>query len=133
MDKKLLYAYIESNIENLRKTWKEIIKIRYIATMQIKDFLAAFGGSVDVKDISNEYDTESLCVIYDGGGHPEYKSNAFSEVEIIYLEDGEVKVETEDTTMEISELLDTEVLEVLQWLYAYREEIEKFTKEFGEE
>ena len=51
----------------------------------------------------HEYDDEGLrlddnsfCVPYDGGRHPEYASNVFSDVERVYIKKGAIYLETED-------------------------------------
>ncbi len=42
----------------------------------------------------------SLCIGYDGGNHPEYASNMFSEVEAIKVDDSnEIVIKTEDGVM----------------------------------
>lgn len=37
-------------------------------------------------------------VVYDGGNHPEYDSNAFSNVERVYLKDGNVYLDIKDAS-----------------------------------
>ena len=41
-------------------------------------------------------DNNSFCVPYDGGRHPEYASNVFSDVERVYIKKGAIYLETED-------------------------------------
>lgn len=38
----------------------------------------------------------SLSVVYDGGSHPEYASNAFSFIESIYIEDNKIYLSIDD-------------------------------------
>ena len=51
-------------------------------------------------EIVIDYDncTYIPSVVYDGGNHPEYDSNAFSNVERVYLKDGEVYLDIEDAS-----------------------------------
>lgn len=43
-----------------------------------------------------ECDEALCCITYDGGNHPEYASNAFSEVESVYIKDNELTFSIED-------------------------------------
>ena len=51
-------------------------------------------------EIVIDYDncTYIPSVVYDGGNHPEYDYNAFSNVERVYLKDGEVYLDIEDAS-----------------------------------
>lgn len=51
-------------------------------------------------EIVIDYDncTYVPSVVYDGGNHPEYDSNAFSNVERVYLKDGNVYLDIEDAS-----------------------------------
>ena len=48
--------------------------------------------------IDYEYCTYIPSVVDDGGNHPEYDSNAFSNVERVYLKDGSVYLDIEDAS-----------------------------------
>jgi hypothetical protein len=55
----------------------------------IKEVATAWDGNVfPLSDISNEFDVDdAYCyIVYDGGRHPEYASNAFSKVEGIFID-----------------------------------------------
>ena len=41
---------------------------------------------------------ESLYVSYDGGNHPEYASNCFSEVSNIYVQNGDIYLDIDETS-----------------------------------
>ena len=41
-------------------------------------------------------ETDGVSVMYDGGNHPEYASNAFSSVYSVFMKDGDIYLETED-------------------------------------
>ena len=51
-------------------------------------------------EIVIDYDncTYIPSVVYNGGNHPEYDSNAYSNVECVYLKDGEVYLDIEDAS-----------------------------------
>jgi hypothetical protein len=44
------------------------------------------------------YDYEIINIMYDGGGHPEYASNCFSEVYSVTLSNGDLSVYIEDSS-----------------------------------
>ena len=48
--------------------------------------------TIDIEDLD-----EVPYISYDGGNHPEYKYNPMSEVKNIYLKDGKINVEIEET------------------------------------
>ena len=56
----------------------------------IKAELEKHGNSIDLTE------TDGVCVMYDGGNHPEYASNAFSSVYSVFMKDGDIYLETED-------------------------------------
>ena len=67
----------------------------------IQNVLKAWGGDgFDFSAIQRvfNYDDAYITVVYDGGRHPEYNSNAFSEVELVHLnnEKSIVQFDTED-------------------------------------
>ena len=51
-------------------------------------------------EIVIDYDncTYIPSVVYNGGNHPEYDSNAYSNVECVYLKDGNVYLDIEDAS-----------------------------------
>ena len=62
---------------------------------------------------------EAVCVTYDGGSHPEYASNAFSNVNGIYLnERGHILLHTEDCDCyEIERITWDEVVDLADYVY----------------
>ena len=62
---------------------------------------------------------ELVCVTYDGGNHPEYASNAFSNVNGIYLnERGQILLHTEDCDCyEIESITWDEVIYLADYVY----------------
>jgi hypothetical protein len=60
-----------------------------------KEYLTKMLEKAPNKTIEINYDyTVSVC--YDGGNHPEYNSNCYSEVHSVKLKDGDIYLETED-------------------------------------
>ena len=47
-------------------------------------------------DSDDQEDDTSFCVSYDGGHHPEYASNVFSEVSAIWEKNGHIYLEVEE-------------------------------------
>ena len=65
----------------------------------LKMALKKNGGKISIHTYDEDgfrTDDNSFCVPYDGGNHPEYASNVFSDVESIYTENGDIYLETED-------------------------------------
>lgn len=53
------------------------------------------------------------CVTYDGGNHPEYAANPYSDVNGVYLKNNEIYLHTEDcTTYPITSVTASELYEV---------------------
>ena len=74
-------------------------------------------------DIDEIYEMglDPICISYDGGNHPEYASNVFSEVECVYLDEyDKIVIECEDGPM-YAEYLDnaTELYIVCDFLETY--------------
>lgn len=67
----------------------------------------------------NGYGGEFVCVSYDGGRHPEYGSNVFSNVNGIFLNDkGEVTLDTEDDSeYKIENITWDELVNVADYVY----------------
>lgn len=79
--------------ELVTETIDNIIKIEKASIEKIVDILKGQEGN------RVEFDTDfepELTVIYDGGNHPEYNSNAFSCVREIFLKNDKVMFDTED-------------------------------------
>jgi len=71
------------------------------------------GGTICTED-----EEDSLVVTYDGGNHPEYASNAFSIVNNIFLKDGKIYLNIEDSEeYSIDRIDDDEVYEVAMFVY----------------
>lgn len=65
----------------------------------------------------------SLYISYDGGNHPEYASNMFSEVETIKVdESNEIVIETEDGVMREPFILLVELQKIEEYLAWYSNE-----------
>jgi len=66
----------------------------------IKEVATAWQGKqFPLQTINREFDVEDAycCIVYDGGNHPEYASNACSEVEGVFIDDkGKLALSIED-------------------------------------
>lgn len=68
--------------------------------------------------ISCEVDDEFLTVPYDGGRHPEYASNEFSNVDEVYLDGDKVFLSIEETDeYEIDRINDDDLYAVAMFVY----------------
>ena len=68
------------------------IKLRAATISYLKNLLDINGDIV----LDSTRVKGCICCTYDGGNHPEYASNAFSTVNIVYLKDNEILLDTED-------------------------------------
>lgn len=63
----------------------------------IKEIVAANGGEIEMTELYDEFDILPIAVAYDGGNHPEYDSQMFSEVKLVSINKrGELVFELED-------------------------------------
>lgn len=81
MEKKVFEQMADVYFESLRNLRK--------ACIQYLNDVMEDKSSLDVSDLN-------ATVVYDGGNHPEYASNAFSHVESVYKEDGNIFLRIED-------------------------------------
>lgn len=68
---------------------EELKKLRSLSEEALKDAVASNGGAIDLSECD-----DSVCISYDGGRHPEYNSNCYSDVYSVKLGDnGELAFE----------------------------------------
>jgi len=88
----------------------------------LKGLLALNGGKIEFHEYDEDgvqIDDNSFCVSYDGGNHPEYDSNCFSEVRSVYIKDGEIYLDTEDCDeYSIKHVSDREIIEMCLYIYS---------------
>ena len=88
----------------------------------LKGLLALNGGKIEFHEYDEhglQIDDNSFCVSYDGGDHPEYDSNCFSEVRSVYIKDGEIYLDTEDCDeYSIKRVSDREIIEMCLYIYS---------------
>lgn len=88
-------------------------KIKEGCLEYLKKVLKQNGGriSCEVKD-------EFLTVPYDGGRHPEYATNEFSNVDEVYLKDDKIFLSIEETDeYEIGRINDDDLYSVAMFVY----------------
>ena len=83
--------------------WAEIGRnLRKSCIEYIRGVLKGLNGKIIILD-PNSMDEdmqgkfEGVTVPYDGGSHPEYNSNCFSQVKAVYLKDNDIYLEIEET------------------------------------
>lgn len=82
----------------------------FLSTMLLSD-----GSRIDLLD---EDGYPQMSVNYDGGNHPEYNSNVYSDVSSILNKDGEIYVEIEDDVeYPIDNLSTAELVELCELIY----------------
>lgn len=90
---------MSTKIKNVTsKLDKAIINLECVLNESSKVFKKYVKTILTEVDDNIEVDNESynFCITYDGGRHPEYDANPFSQIQRIYLKDGKIYVETED-------------------------------------
>ena len=85
----------ENYITLAEEAYEKLREAREAAIEYITRIVKKHGGEV-VFDM--DYDVENVTILYDGGNHPEYASNCYSTVYRVYEENGEVLLETEDSS-----------------------------------
>lgn len=61
----------------------------------LKEFLSTCEGNSF--DLTDEDEYTYICVTYDGGNHPEYNANPYADVFSVYLANGKVYLELDET------------------------------------
>lgn len=88
----------------------------------LKGLLSLNGGKIEFHEYDADgiqTDDNSFCVKYDGGAHPEYASNCFSDVNSVFIYDGKIYLDIEDCEeYPIEELDDREVIDMCLYIYS---------------
>ena len=87
----------KKNFENTFEKVAELNKqLREECCDYLRKVLKENGNSIDLQ--SEEEDDDIVCVTYDGGNHPEYAANPYSQVYSVFFneEDNKIYLETED-------------------------------------
>lgn len=86
--------------KDFEKTFEKVAELNKHLREECCDYLRKVlkenGNSIDLQ--SEDEDYAIVCVTYDGGNHPEYAANPYSQVYGIFLneKDNEIYLETED-------------------------------------
>lgn len=96
-------------MEKVYELWEQMQpmkkEVREGSIQYILDELKKNSNNIPFKDEDGEFwGGCAICITYDGGRHPEYAANPYSDVNGIILEDGEAVVETEDGEMKLESL-----------------------------
>lgn len=83
-------SIMKKTIKNWKKRLTLETQIKEGCMDYIKAELEKHDNFIDLSE------TDGVCVVYDGGNHPEYASNAFSEVYSVFMKDGNIYLNTED-------------------------------------
>lgn len=100
-----LYSSINDSFDKIRKECENYIK----------SVLDAHDGNIDFDDYDVDY---YISVVYDGGNHPEYASNAFSTVNGVFINKrGVISLNTEDCSdYELEDVSWEEVYDIAEYL-----------------
>lgn len=109
-------------MEKYQKTWEEISPLINKLKEETLEFLRReVTGEIDLEEF-NEDGGMSVAITYDGGNHPEYASNAFSTVTMVYLnkENNKVVIVTEDAEIDPEEVDPIELTSVCDVILDYK-------------
>ena len=101
--------------KDFEKTFEKVAELNKQLREECCDYLRKVlkenGNSIDLQ--SEEKDDDIVCVTYDGGNHPEYAANPYSQVYGIFLneKDNEIYLNIEDADEYCLDRVDS-VLEV---------------------
>lgn len=86
--------------KDFEKTFEKIAELNKQLREECCDYLRKVlkenGNRIDLQSEDEDYDI--VCVTYDGGRHPEYDANPYSQVYSVFFneEDNKIYLETED-------------------------------------
>ena len=86
--------------KNFEKTFEKVAELnkqlREECCDYLRETLKKIGNRIDLRSEEEDYDT--VCVTYDGGNHPEYATNPYSQVYGVFFNEADNKIylETED-------------------------------------
>lgn len=115
---------IESNIKYADSLMVAINELEAKALSEcmgfLKGLLSLNGGRIEFHEYDEDgfqTDDNSFVVPYDGGRHPEYASNCFSDVESVFIKNGNIYLEIEDCEeYPISSLDDRTVIDMCLYI-----------------
>lgn len=112
-----------SNYKELYETFSEASnKLRHECAKHIKEILNKCKDKRVgwLTDDLYEMGFDSIYISYDGGNHPEYASNVFSEVECVYLDKNDnIVIDCEDGRMYAQNITTAELYEICDFLECY--------------
>ena len=77
-----------------QETHKEWSRLGVQLAKECISYIKSILDKLPNKEIDIDY---ACCVIYDGGNHPEYAANPYSQVERVFLNEfGHIRLDTED-------------------------------------
>jgi hypothetical protein len=103
-------------MEKYQKTWEQVLPLLKQMRGECIEFLTNVldknPDGIDLQQFEKD-GGDSVCVTYDGGNHPEYASNAFSQVYMVKKDGtGSIIFETEDADIDIDYLETLEIASV---------------------
>lgn len=101
----------------------------------IKEIVAANGGEIEMTELYDEFDILPMAVAYDGGNHPDYASQMFSEVKSVSINKrGELVFELDDEVdVCYDRLLYDDIVMVFETLVLWQDIVDGMTDNVAEE
>ena len=88
--------FLKAYYDKLNESYDAMVKV----AREVSEDAMSLTKSVllECKNLSIELDENNIVSVpYDGGNHPEYASNCFSRVSAVYLNDGNILYDCEDS------------------------------------
>lgn len=112
-----------SLLDKIKLHYEEMGKLRRDLIKGINEICAKYdGGEINLGELQYDGVIEPVSVVYDGGNHPEYASNAFSQVNCVRTDGDEFAVDIDDANNYPCDNLSTdEICAIYEAVLAYDE------------
>lgn len=109
---------------------KEVIErldqLRKVCTVFLEESLKEFNGAISLVNSDNEFvNYDVVCCTYDGGNHPEYAANPYSNIYRVKLRgDNDIRLDIEDTDdYDISNISTLELYFLCLYISDYKDKL----------
>lgn len=109
---------------------KEVIErldqLRKVCTVFLEESLKEFNGVISLVNSDNEFvNYDVVCCTYDGGNHPEYAANPYSNIYRVKLRgDNDIRLDIEDTDdYDISNISTLELYFLCLYISDYKDKL----------
>lgn len=110
-------------MEKFQETFNKWCDVNCQLAKDCKTYIKDTLNKLPNKEVTFDDDEVTpCCVTYDGGRHPEYDANPFSNVERVYLNNGNIYLDTQDCSgYALENICAEEMMRVAECLQVYVE------------